>query len=633
MATYVRCLQYCVFWFVPAVLAGLWTLYNAGAYCVCIAARNLHRCEISACAGVDAQPMDAGQEDLLYIYGLVDVTFINSRFVNIEAWYLEHILEVETASNESLATFDGVQCNGCNSSQALIQYVGGNFTMLDSQFVDLQGSAAYIAGSSASVSNSSFQGQAGAVLLQSGIIVSVDSGFFEVTDCNFTDLATAANGGAVYAEAFNATISGSVFLNNSGVAAGAINLLASTGVLANNTFDSNEGTTGDGGAVVLQALQNNTNPLAPNFTVSSSTFVRNVAANSAAGIRAVEVYLLDITNCSFHFNTANAISGSPRQGSAIGVDNAHAATNVFLRDSTVTDSLAGASVFLRNTLCVGIINTVFANSSQVGLVILGTIGDNCEDKFADSEDILFHPDTTTSVSSGQEHIHDFLVGAQTTNDIRFCTFFNHTLDPTPIFAQYAGGITAAALLIEGGIISHNILASNQFVGNSGTQGAAIQLLSCSATVVWNSSFRSNTASQQGGALSSVLSAGSGVLWGDSEFVNNSALRGGALHGDTNTQFIFKGSIELLGNAAKTFGGALYCNACWRVQMGPGTVIQNNIAGRQQQRHQLKRSQQVSCCICAGAISVLQLPNEAPTRMCQGVCATLCRHCCFQVQHA
>lgn len=550
--------------------------------CACIAARYLHRGERSACAGVDAQPMDASQEDLLYIYGPVDVTFINSRFVNIEAWYLEHILEVETASNESLATFDGVQCNGCNISQSLIKYVGGNFTMLDSQFMDLQGSAAYIAGSFASVSNSSFQGQPGAALMQSGIIVSIDSGFFEVTNCIFKDLATAANGGAVYAEATSAAISGSVFLNNSGVAAGAINLLASTGILANNTFDSNEATNGDGGAIVLQALQTNTNPLAPNFTVSSSTFVKNVAANSAAGIRAVEVYLLDITGCSFHFNTANGISLGPWQGSAIGVDNNHAATNVFLRDSTVTDSLAGASVFLRNTLCVGIINTVFANSSQAGLVILGTIGDSCEDKFADSEDILFHSNTTTSVSSDQDSIQDFLVGAQTTNDIRFCTFINHTLDPKPFFAQIAG--TAAALLIEGGLISHNMLASNQFVGNSGIQGAAIQLISCSATVIWNSSFVGNTASQQGGALSSVLSAANGVLLGDSEFVNNSALRGGALHGDTNTQFILNGSIEMLGNAAKTFGGALYCDACWNLEIGPGTVIQNNIAGRQQERN-------------------------------------------------
>ena len=129
-----------------------------------------------------------------------------------------------------------------------------------------------------------------------------------------------------------------------------------------------------------------------------------------------------------------------------------------------------------------------------------------------------------------------------------------------------------------------MLASNQFVGNSGIQGAAIQLISCSATVIWNSSFVGNTASQQGGALSSVLSAANGVLLGDSEFVNNSALRGGALHGDTNTQFILNGSIEMLGNAAKTFGGALYCDACWNLEIGPGTVIQNNIAGRQQERN-------------------------------------------------
>lgn len=536
--------------------------------------------DVHARAGVEVQPMATGQEDLLLIYDPANITFEHSSFVNIEAWYLEHLLEVIATTNQSLATFEGFQCNGCNSSQALIRYVGGNFTMLDSQFVDLQTTAAYIAGSFAFVSNSSFQGQGGAVQMQSGIVVSVSSGV-EVANCSFSNLVTTANGGAIYAEAASAAIIGSVFFNNSGFTGGAINILASTGNLANNTFDSNKATTGDGGAVLLEALASNVNPLAPNFTVSSSTYVNNVAANSAAGIRAMEVYLLDIRNCSFHFNTANGILQGPWQGSAIGVDNDHAATNVFLRDSIITDSLAGASVFLRNALCVGVINTVFANSSQVGLVILGTIGDSCEDNFADSEDILFHSDTTTAVSSDQESIKDFFVGAQTTNDIRFCTFFNHTLDQQPSIEHYAGGAprgTAAALLIAGGLISHNILAGNLFTSNSGIQGSGIQLMSCSATVIWNSSFSSNTASQQGGALSSVLNAANGVLLGESVFVNNSALRGGALHGDTNTQYILLGGNYLMGNTAKTFGGGLFCEACWNVEIGSGTVLRNNTAG-------------------------------------------------------
>lgn len=551
----------------PATLSGPLSLYSASV--------NTCACSCS-CAGVDAQPMDTGA--VLFIDDSANVTFENCRFVNIEAWYFEHILQVAQPTNQSCATFDGFLCSGCNSSQALVSYEGGNFTMLNSQFVNLQSSAVYTASSFASVSNSSFQGEGGAAQGQSGIIVSV-SGGVDITNCNFSNLVTVANGGAVYAEASSITISGSHFINNSGLTGGAINILASSGILANNSFENNHATTQDGGAVLLEALESNTNPLAPNFTVTSSTFVNNEAANSAGGICGRGVYLLDISGCSFHFNTAKGILKGPWQGSAIGVDNPHASTNVFLRDSIITDSLAGASVFLRNTLCVGVINTVFANSSQVGLVILGTIGDSCEDNFAQSEDILFHPKAITAVPIEQERITEFFIGAETTNDIRFCTFSNHTLDQQPSIQHYAGG---AALLIAGGIISHNILAGNHFEGNSGIQGSGIQLMSCSATVIWNSSFLNNAASQQGGALSSVLSAANGVLLGDSVLVNNSALMGGALYGDTNTQYIIAGSTQLTGNTAQTLGGAVYCEACWNVEMDPGTVIQSNSLGRHQQ---------------------------------------------------
>ena len=510
---------------------------------------------------------------------MANVTFENSEIIDVQAWYLKHIIHV-ASSNTTSATFDGFLSDGCNSSEALVSYDGGSITMLHSQFSKLSNTAVYSTGVVSAFLSSTFQGQANTSQVQNpGVVISnvgsvSSSAIFN--GCNFSSYFSNTEGGAVYAEVASISVNGSRFSNNTGMQGGAINAYASSGTITASIFEGNAASDEDGGAVRL--LPPKALVTTSNFTVNGSSFVGNSASNSAAGVCAFGVSLLDVSGCSFHSNAGNGSSQGPWQGSAIGVDTPHAVTAVFLRDSVFTDSLAGASVFLRNCLCVGAINNVFANSSHVGLVVLGTVGDTCETDYA-FEAVLFHPKNVSAVAEEQHGIDDYFTGAQLTNDIRFCSFTNHALSQQPSINHYLGG---AGLYIQGGLISHNLISGSYFDSNSGVQGSGAYIESSSATVIWNTSFVNNLASKSGGGISSVLNGADGIMVGDCLFYNNSAELGGGIFGDINTQMVLTAATQFVANQALYDGGGVYCSECSKVETRPisgGINFTQNYAGR------------------------------------------------------
>lgn len=459
--------------------------------------------------------------------------------------------------------------------------------MLNSRFTGLMDTALYTTGSLLALSNSSFQGQQGAVPRNPRLVI--DGTNVTITSCSFSDNLASIEGGAISAKSPSINISDSHFSNNSGSKGGAVDIRAHLGNIANCTFENNHATGQDGGAVRFQGYEDVYEEQLSNFTVTDSVFMRNEANNSAGGICAfgTQVYWLDVSGCTFDSNAANGSSRGPWQGSAVGIDNPHAATNIFLRDSVFTNSVAGASVFLRNTLCVGIINSVFANSSHVGLSILGTIGDDCEDYWGPREHNLFRKGnetallTTVATASEQDRITDFFLGAQLTNHILNCTFSNHTVNQSASVVHYntgGGSAGGAALFIQGGLVSHNLIEGSRFERNTGLHGSGVYMMSSSATVIWKSVFSDNVATGRGGALTSVLNADNGVMVGNSSFLQNRAFAGGALHGDANTQFIMTSGTQFIGNNASTVGGAVFCDTCRALQLDAGTVIEQSHAG-------------------------------------------------------
>lgn len=77
----------------------------------------------------------ASIDSLFSIDSAANVTFESCHLVNVQAWYLAHIIHVPPSTsasyeygvqttNTSFATFDNLMCDSCNSSQALISYQG-----------------------------------------------------------------------------------------------------------------------------------------------------------------------------------------------------------------------------------------------------------------------------------------------------------------------------------------------------------------------------------------------------------------------------------------------------------------------------------------------------------------------------
>lgn len=65
-----------------------------------------------------------------------------------------------------------------------------------------------------------------------------------------------------------------------------------------------------------------------------------------------------------------------------------------------------------------------------------------------------------------------------------------------------------------------IIADCVFEGNKGRQGSAVHLNGCPSTLVWNTSFDSNHATYEGGAVALVNSDGQGLLLGNSSLTRN-----------------------------------------------------------------------------------------------------------------
>lgn len=231
---------------------------------------------------------------------------------------------------------------------------------------------------------------------------------------------------------------------------------------------------------------------------------------------------------------------------------------------------AGAHV--SSCSCAGFLNTTFEDNVGIGLC-LRDISGGCE---PDEGDTSAFPPLFDRTSVGHAlyypMINDFLgqdISINVAVDIRNSTFMNNTAasllrqydEPVQPQDPLAGGAALDILAVP-----YSILAGNTFGDNKGRQGSALHLDSCTATVVWNSVFDSNTATHEGGAIASVNSHGKGVLLGRSNITNSLALSGGAVYADSGASVIITSSSNLVNNTAVTAGGAVNCVGCQNLTM-------------------------------------------------------------------
>lgn len=252
---------------------------------------------------------------------------------------------------------------------------------------------------------------------------------------------------------------------------------------------------------------------------------------------------------------------------------ANNATNI---ESSVPDGIfdvgecAGAHV--SSCSCAGFLNTTFEDNVGIGLC-LRDISGGCEppEGYVSAFPPLFDR-SSIAAARFKPMVNSFLgqdISINVAVDIRNSNFTGNTA--ASLLRQYAepkqpqdplaGGAALDILAVP-----YSILAGNSFNGNSGRQGSAVHLDSCTATVIWNSGCESNTATHEGGAIASVNSHGKGLLLGKSNITNSIALSGGAVYADSGGSVIVTSDSDLTNNTAVTTGGAVSCVGCQNLTM-------------------------------------------------------------------
>ena len=398
-----------------------------------------------------------------------------------------------------------------------------------------------------------------------------------IADSVFTDNEATTAGGAIYNKAGEISVVNIPFTNNLAVSGGAIYNSSTTGsVVDGSSFTNNSAQ--DGGAVYNSGV----------FTVSDSTFERNVA-NGGSGGAAGNAYgaTLLIDGATFNGNTANdANGGALYNGGAVTVDNSNFTNNkaskggaVYsagsTRVKTATADLTSVNLSRNEAARSG--GSVFNDQYSTLTVIDGTFSRNVAEKYGGA----FYNKGVASVSGTGE------VFSQ--ND-----------------ASFGGAIYNKGSFAVTGTDANNQIAfkKNSAVGDAsgsylvGGSGGAIYCSSAADVTVENALFYMNEADKLGGAISSfgalsvsnslfdvnvagsgaaIQSAGTAAI-ADSTFTNNvAAMRslpfaeggsdkggnGGAVFVSKNASApsaeancVFTGENTFRANSADNAGGAV-----------------------------------------------------------------------------
>ena len=213
------------------------------------------------------------------------------------------------------------------------------------------GGAIYFAGSTAAISNSIFQNHnggdiddGGAIYINAGDVtisgsdftgnsaidgggsdggaIYLNGGTLHINSSDFTSNTASGDGGAIYAANGTLTIGNTVgvtFESNSADVGGAIRINADGATISNTVFNSNTAIVAGGGAIFINDTSNNT-------TITLSTFNGNGASrangDTAGGAIYSEGTALSIANSTFTANTvsetgAGGVVGDTARGGAI----------------------------------------------------------------------------------------------------------------------------------------------------------------------------------------------------------------------------------------------------------------------------------------------------------------------------
>jgi len=330
-----------------------------------------------------------------------------------------------------------------------------------------------------------------------------------INNTNFINGSTFANGGALYIRSNNAKIANSTFTNNTAASGGAISSVSNAGLtLGNLTFVNN--TASDIAAVELYGVSN--------AQIKDLNFIGNAATNNCGALSYIgSGNAQTLSDCNFINNTAGNNYG------AVYVSNVNVKSCNFINNTAQTDYSALYMASGSNALTLTKSNftgNLANNRATVGIENAKAQVNNCN--FTDNE-----------VKSSGSAIY---VNAQ------------EVIISNNIFDKNEAGANGTVYFAS---TSGKIMNSN-FTNNKALNGAGVYTGANAGIVISNSSFISNVASVEAGAIYLASQAGKIQYC---NFTDNTAVNGGAVVLAGSNQEI--GFCKFEGNNASYKGGSVY----------------------------------------------------------------------------
>ena len=330
-----------------------------------------------------------------------------------------------------------------------------------------------------------------------------------INNTNFINGSTFANGGALNIRSNNAKIANSTFTNNTAATGGAISSVSNSGLtLGNLTFVNNIAS--DIAAVELYGVSN--------AQIKDLNFIGNAATNDCGALSYVgSGNVQSLSDCNFINNTAGNNYG------AVYVSNVNVDSCNFINNTAQVDYSALYIASGSNALTLTKSNftgNLANNKATVGIENAKTQVNNCN--FTDNE-----------VKSSGSAIY---VNAQ------------EVIISNNIFDKNEAGANGTVYFAS---TSGKILNSN-FTNNKALNGAGVYTGTNAGIIISNSSFISNVASVEAGAIYLASQAGKIQYC---NFTDNTAVNGGAVVLAGSNQEI--GFCKFEGNKASYKGGSVY----------------------------------------------------------------------------
>ena len=330
-----------------------------------------------------------------------------------------------------------------------------------------------------------------------------------INNTNFINGSTFANGGALYIRSNNAKIANSTFTNNTAATGGAISSVSNAGLtLGNLTFVNN--TASDIAAVELYGVSN--------AQIKDLNFIGNAATNNCGALSYIgSGNAQTLSDCNFINNTAGNNYG------AVYVSNVNVESCNFINNTAQADYSALYMASGSNALTLTKSNftgNLANNRATVGIENAKAQVNNCN--FTDNE-----------VKSSGSAIY---VNAQ------------EVIISNNIFDKNEAGANGTVYFAS---TSGKILNSN-FTNNKALNGAGVYTGANAGIIISNSSFISNVASVEAGAIYLASQAGKIQYC---NFTDNTAVNGGAVVLAGSNQEI--GFCKFEGNNASYKGGSVY----------------------------------------------------------------------------